>query len=128
MPEGPPPGPLLADAEDVYRAILYPHWWVEEKDRPSSAAFDDETFSVDVKSRTTPQQTAGRFRAVTRLADVDCGEARAIGFESRDEPDPAQPDNLAHAHVYFLDYHATNPSQRKKKARKLAEICKPVMV
>ncbi len=120
-------GPLVADTEDVYRAILYPHWWVEEKSRPSSAAFDEEVFSVDVKSRTTPQQTAGRFQNVTRLAQFNCGQARALGFETRDELDPDQPSNLAHAHVYFLEYHTTNPSQRKKKARKLAELCQEVL-
>ena len=128
MSEGSQPGPLLADTEDVYRAILYPHWWVEEKHRPSSAAFDEEIFSVDVKSKTTPQQTAAHFQNVTRIAEFNCGEGRGIGFESRDESDPNQPDNLAHAHVYFLNYHATNPTQRKKKARKLAEKCKEVAV
>ncbi|MGO9596669.1 MAG: hypothetical protein ACLP7Q_01460 [Isosphaeraceae bacterium] len=128
MSSGSQTGPLLADTEDVYRAILYPDWWSEERKRPSSAAFDAPVFSVDVKSKTTPQQIAARFRNVTRLAEFNCGEGRALGFESRDELDPNQPDNLAHAHVYFLDYHATNPSQRKKKARKLAETCKEVVV
>ena len=93
-------GSLVADAEDVYRAILYPYWWVEEKSRPSSAAFDEEVLSVDVKSRTTPQQTAARFRNVTRNAEFNCGQARVIGFETRNELDPAQPDNLAHARVF----------------------------
>jgi hypothetical protein len=128
MPEATPVGQLLDDSEDVYRAILYPHWWVQERNGPSSAAFDDAVFSVDVKSKTTPQQTAVRFRNVNRLAEFNCGEARVIGFESRDELDPAQPDNLAHAHVYFLDYQTTGENQRKKKARKLAQICKPVQV
>jgi hypothetical protein len=95
---------------------------VEEQNRPSSAAFDDEVFSVDVKSRTTPQQTASRFRNVIRLAEFNCGQARAIGFETRDELDPLQPDNLAHAHVYFL----SSPRQRKKQARKLAQMCREV--
>jgi hypothetical protein len=128
MPSGSQAGPLLADTEDVYRAILCLEWWSEERRRPSSAAFDAEVFSVDVKSKTTPQQTAARFRSVTRLAEFNCGDARELGFESRDELDPKEPDNLAHAHVYFLDYRATNPSQRKKKARKLAEKCKEVIV
>lgn len=44
----------VADHEGVYRAILYPHWWPDGISRPSSAAFDEEVFSVDVKSRTTP--------------------------------------------------------------------------
>lgn len=119
-------GPLLPDSDNVYRAILSPTWWPDDSDRPSSAAFSDDIFSVDVKSRTTPQETASRFRNVTRLAEFNCGEAKAIGFEARDEPDPNQPDNLAHAHVYFLDFHATNKNQRKIKARKLAGICQEV--
>src|SRR4051794_34537228 len=99
MSSGTQPAPLVADTEDVYRAILYPHWWVEEKSRPSSAAFDEETFSVDVKTKTTPQQTAARFQNVTRFAEFNCGRAREIGFETRDELDLNQPGNLAHAHV-----------------------------
>ena len=35
-------GPLVDDKEDVYRAILYPMWWVESEGRPSSAAFDED--------------------------------------------------------------------------------------
>jgi hypothetical protein len=128
MSNGRQSGPLLADSENVYRAILYPSWWVEDKHRPSSAAFDEEMFSVDVKSRTTPLLTAARFRSIIRIAEFKCGEGKAIGFESRDELDPNQPDNLAHAHVYFLDYHSTSPSQRKKRARSLAEKCKEVVV
>ncbi len=128
MSSGSQPGPLVADTEDVYRALLYPSWWVEEERRPSSAAFDEAIFSVDVKSRTTPQQTAARFKDVTHLAEFNCGRARTIGFETRDELDPNQPDNLAHAHVYFLGYSDTNSNQRKKKARKLVEICKVVNI
>jgi hypothetical protein len=128
MANGTELGSLIADSEDVYRAILYPHWWVEEKSRPSSAAFDEAVFSVDVKSKTTPQQTSARFRNVTRLAEFNCGQARAIDFETRDELDPAQPDNLAHAHVYSLGYETFNEKQRKKKARKLAELCREVAV
>jgi hypothetical protein len=128
MANGAERGSLIADTEDVYRAILYPHWWVEEKNRPSSAAFDEAFFSVDVKSKTTPQQTSARFRNVTRLAEFNCGRAKEIDFETRDELDPNQPDNLAHAHVYFLGYDSFNEKQRKKKARKLAELCLEVAV
>ncbi len=128
MPEENQPGPLLADTEDVYRAILYPGWWSEERKRPSTAAFADEVFSVDAKSRTTPQQTAARYRNVNRLAEFNCGEAKSVGFEARDEPDLDFPENLAHAHVYCLGYNITKPSDRKAKARKLAEICKEVLV
>jgi hypothetical protein len=120
--------PDLDGSEDVYRAILYPHWWVEERNGPSSAAFDDAVFSVDVISRTTPQQSAARFHNIDRLAEFNCGEARMIGFDSRDEPDPAHPENIAHAHVYCLEYDALNPRQRKKTARTLAQICRAVYV
>ena len=128
MADGTEPGSLVADTEDVYRAILYPHWWPDGMNRPSSAAFDDPIFSVDVKSRTTPRQTAARFRNVTRIAEFNCGQGTRIGFETRDELDPAQPDNLAHAHLYFLGYDTFNEKQRKKKARQLAEICKEIIV
>ena len=50
------PGPLVDDAEDAYRAILYPWQWVEHLGRPSSAALDEEVFSVDIVSRTTPNK------------------------------------------------------------------------
>ncbi|MBV8313584.1 MAG: hypothetical protein JOZ53_01360 [Planctomycetaceae bacterium] len=128
MSDGTALGPLLNDAENVYRAILYPHWWVEEEGRPSSAAFDEEIFSVDVKSRTTPGETAARFRNVNRLVEFNCGQARAIGFETRDEPDQNQPDNIAHAHVYFLNYSTLVKNQRKKKARRLANLCQEVTI
>lgn len=81
-----------------------------------------------MKSKTTPQQTAARFQNVTRLAEFNCGQARGIGFETRDELDLNQPVNFAHAHVYFLSYHTFNHNQRKKKARKLAELCREVTV
>ena len=123
MPNGTEPGSIIADTEDVYRAILYPYWWPNGMSRPSSAAFDESIFSVDVKSKTTPQQTIARFRNVTRLAEFNCGRAKEIGFETRDELDPNQPENLAHAHVYFLGYDSFNRNQRKIKARMLAGMC-----
>lgn len=121
MPDGGFVGPPVPDREDVYRAILYPYGWVEERNRPSSAAFDADVFSVDLKSRTTPQQTAARFRGVSRLAEFNCGQARQVDFDTRDELDPDRPDNLAHAHVYF-----TGGSGRKSRAKRLAEMCREV--
>ena len=35
---------------------------------------------------------------------------------------------FAHAHVYFLGYSTFNQNQRKKKARKLAELCREVTI
>jgi hypothetical protein len=119
---------FIEDHEDVYRAITLPRHWPEGANRPSSAAFDDAVFSVDVKSKTTPQETAARFRGVTRLAEFNCGQAKAIGFETRDELDPAQPTNLAHAHVYFLGYETFSRGARKGQARRLAEMCREVAV
>ncbi len=115
-------GSPIPDAEDAYRAILTPAHWVSEENRPSSAAFDDEVFSVDLKSRTTPQETASRFRMTLNLVEFNCGGARALGFDTRDERDDIAPENLAHAHVYCI----LGTSQRKKQARKLALACKVI--
>lgn len=117
------PGPLVNDGEDAYKAILYPWQWASAKERPSSAAFDEEKFSVDIASRTTPKQVAARFNIVHNLVKFNCGEARQEGFETRDELDPEHPDNLAHAHVYFLEYSDTSRNKRKAKARNLAKMC-----
>ena len=116
-------GPPIADHEDVYRAILYPMQWHDAENRPSSAAFDEEFFSVDVVSRTTPALTRSRFRIVLRLVQFNCGLARSIGFDTRDELDPNFPENTAHAHVYFLGYHELSGKRRKAKARKLVDLC-----
>lgn len=116
-------GPLLADEETVYRALLYPSWFSEKDQRVSSAAFDDPVFSVDRASKCTPHESAARFRNVNRVAEFQCGPARSIGFEVRDELDPDHPENLAHAHVYFLEYDCLKTKYRKAKARRLAELC-----
>src|SRR3990172_380385 len=121
-----PTGPPVADHEDAYRAILHDAQWHDEAKRPSSAALDDEVFSVDIASRTTPQTTKSRFRSVLHIVQFGCGAARGIGFDTRDELDPIHPDNRAHANVYFLDYHAFPAKKRKAKARELAQICSPV--
>lgn len=126
MPAG--SGPLVDDAEDAYRAILYPWQWVEHLGRPSSAAFDEEVFSVDLASRTTPEQTRNRFHFVLELVAFKCGDARSIGFETRDEPDPLHPGNTAHAHVYLVGYSELSAKQRKARARKLADQCWQVVV
>jgi hypothetical protein len=121
MSEGNAHGPPVADEEDVYRAILYPWWWVESENRPSSAAFDYDVFSVDRKSLTTPGKTAARFREISRLVEFNCGKAREIGFDTRDEVDPRNPENLAHARVYFM-----SKGGRKGRAKRLAVLCREV--
>lgn len=119
-------GPLVDDAEDAYRAILFPWQWAAPLGRPSSAAFDEAVFSVDLASRTTADQTRARFNSVIELVQFNCGAARVIGFETRDERDRLFPDNHAHAHVYSIGYHDLAEKQRKKKARRLAELCRTV--
>jgi hypothetical protein len=123
MPRTVKDGPPVADHEDLYRAILYPLQWAVDANRPSSAAFDDAVFSVDIASRTTPHETASRFHSVLRLVRFNCGEARSQGFDTRDEIDLNYPENHAHAHVYFLDYDSIFPKDRKKRARRLAMLC-----
>ncbi len=115
--------PLVDDAEDAYRAILYPWQWVEHLNRPSSAAFDEEVFSVDLASRTTPERTRSRFQLVLELVAFNCGDARLLGFETRDERDRLHPENTAHAHVYLVGYRDLSAKQRKAKARRLADLC-----
>lgn len=117
---------MVDDAEDAYRAILYPWQWVEHLNPPSSAAFDEEVFSVDLASQTTPKQTRARFNVVLQLVAFNCGEARRIGFETRDELDASHPDNKAHAHVYLIGYGNLGAKQRKAKARRLADACRRV--
>lgn len=116
-------GSQVSGREDLYRAIIYPYWWDSENRRPSSAAFRERKFSVDIASRTTPEATLARFSAGSGLVEFNCGEARQIGFDARQERDHLYPDNTAHAHVY--SDHSNN--ERKQRARELAQICRPVV-
>jgi hypothetical protein len=128
MPNEVERGPAVPDPENVYRAITSDHWWVAGEDRPSSAAFDHQLFSVEVKSRTTPTETAGRFRNVTRLAEFNCGLARELAFNTHDERDEKAPLNAAHAHVYFDHPQFPSGGARKRHVKKLVEICSAVHV
>ncbi len=120
MSAKPPFGPPVADDESVYRVVLYEKQWAAANDRPSSALFDDDIFSVEIASRTTPESTASRKRSVLKIVEFNCGQARMLGFDTRDERDEIAPDNVAHAHVY-------SPSEgRKGKARQLAIVCRTV--
>src|SRR5688572_19103663 len=121
-----PTGPPVADHEDAIRAILAPEQWSAAESRPSSAAFDDDFFSVDIASLTTYVAVRARFRQIFKLVQFNCGLARLIEFYSHHEPDPQFPDNLAHAHVYFGQYELLGKKKRKAKARKLADLCRVV--
>jgi hypothetical protein len=58
------------------------------------------------------------------IVAFNCGVARTLGFDARQEPDPKYPGNHAHANVYFDGPNST----RKKQAKRLAasEHCRTV--
>jgi len=121
----PPPGPEVDPAEDLYRCLTTPQWWVEEEQRPSSAAFKHPDFSTDVASLAgSPEYTLRRFPPGCGLVSFNYGDAKAIAFLARLEPDPDYPENKAHANV-----HNPNPTaKRKVMAQKLAQKCAVVKV
>jgi hypothetical protein len=114
------PGPEVEPHEDLYRGVTTPAWWVPEEKRPSSAAFRHPDFSVDVVSLAgSASYTLGHLPRGSGLVQFNCGAARALGANARLEPDPEQPDNLAHANVYTPE----SPSRRKATAQKLVALC-----
>jgi len=113
-------GPKVDAVENLYRAITCPEWWKPEREGPSSAAFNWPKFSADIASLCTPNATLSRLKKRgCGLVQFNCGEARKLEFDARDELDQEYPDNHAHAHVYCN----SNPNQRKRQARKLSELC-----
>ena len=113
------PGPEVDAAEDLFRCITTPDWWVSEEGRPSSAAFKQPDFSTDVASLAgSPAYTLARFPPGCGLVSFNYGTARGIGFLARVEPDPDHPDNHAHANVYN---NLPSGAGRKKMAQKLVE-------
>ena len=123
-------GPQVDAAENLYRAIHVPDWWILNVDPPRVKSFAfkvSSPFSVNISS------VIGREGAIRHLEDVlhqreggivvfNCGEARSHGFDARLERDPQHPDNEAHANVYFDG----TKSGCKRAAKKLAECCKIV--
>src|SRR3954467_12793715 len=99
---GGPHGPPVGDDEELYRCIAHPHWWDEQEQRITSAAFKFPCFSVDVASLAgSPETTLARFRPGTGLVVLSCRTAKQLGCDVRLEPDPNAPENPAHAHVYM---------------------------
>ena len=120
----PNPGPDVEDGESLYRRITTPAWWVASENRPSSAAFRHPDFSADVASiAASPEHTLGHLPPGSGVVSFPCGEAKQIGFAIRLEPDPSNPDNLAHANVYS----GSSPGQRKKMAQRLVALCTVVV-
>ena len=123
-------GPQVAPHEELYRALYYSGWWdlSVAPPRVSSFAFKVETpFSVNIAS------IIGLVGAIRHMIEIlnrpqggivsfQCGNARSLGFDARQEPDPKYPENTAHANVY---YNGSN-NGRKKAAKRLAAQCKIV--
>jgi hypothetical protein len=128
MPSLSPSGPQVPASEDAYRPILTMLHWSAEDDRPSSACFDTDYLSVELCSRTSASDSARRQqvrdRTVFYVVRFNCGAAREIGFDTRDERDDIDPDNSAHAHLYntWFDQGLSN-NQRKKRCRHMSELC-----
>ncbi len=118
------PGPEVPPGEDLYRGLTTPDWWVEQEKRPSSAAFTFPSFSVDVAALArSPTHTLAHLPAGCGLVAFNCGQARALGFNARLEPDSEQPQNTAHANVYC----DLPTNQRKKRAQKLVALCRVIL-
>jgi hypothetical protein len=114
------PGPPVDEKENLYRGITTRTWWVEEENRPSSAAFRHPDFSVDIASLAKSHtHTLSHLPPGSGVVSFNCGQAVQIGFVVRHELDPAHPDNHAHANVYNF----ASSSQRKKMAQRLATLC-----
>lgn len=122
-----PHGPPVPPHEDLYRMITTSDWWVSAEHRPSSAAFDEPKFSVNIASLTTVEETVQQLSVVLQrpkggVVAFNCGRARQLGFDARREADDDYPENGAHAHMYFCG----GSSSRKKNARRLAKECRTV--
>jgi len=121
-------GPQVDAADDLYRMITTPDWWVVNAKRPSSAAFDEPKFSVNIASLTTVEETTRQLWEDLNKPDggiiaFNCQRARERGFDARKEPDERFPKNVAHAHVYYDG----SKSSRKKNARRLAQQCRLIL-
>ena len=120
-------GPQVIPSENLYRALVVPEWWDLIADPPcvSSFAFRVHSpFSVNVASKIGLEGAVRHMEEVLHCADggivlFNSGEARAIRFDARHEPDPQYPDNKAHANVYYDGLR----NRRKRDAKALAEKC-----
>ena len=123
MPDLVPTGPPVADHERLLRGITYPAWWCPLGNRPSSAAFRVASpFSVDIASRTTAPECLSRLlpkHPGSGIVSFECGAARKLGLDARDEKDELAPDNKANAHVS----HNHLKSKLKTQGRELAMLC-----
>ncbi len=127
MLEGNPLGAQVDPREDLLRALVVRDWWDLNVDPPRvrSFAFKVSTpFSVNVASMIGLEGAVRHMVEVLHCPDggivsFNCGEARNVGFDARDELDPHYHDNKAHANVYYWG----SSSRRKRDAKALAEMC-----
>ena len=117
MPDPSPKEVEIDGGDFLYRAITTADWWVEDENRPSSAAFNSALFSADLESILggNPESTLARQKPGAGLVRFSVAAAKALGFDVRREVDPNFPDNKAHAHVYCN----LGNKARRKACRKL---------
>ncbi len=130
MPDSGERGPEVDSQEDLYRAIHTPSWWIAGRAYPlSSAAFSWPCFSVNIASLMSFDEALRHLHEVMKspkggIVAFNCGDARKLGFNPRQEPDPVYPENKAHANVYSDG----TDSHRKARAKKLARsFCRVVL-
>ena len=120
-------GPQVDPVEDAYRAIVVPEWWNNATDPPrvSSLAFKVRIpFSVNLVSLMSLEDAVQHMSRKLQcphggIVSFNCGDARSLGFDPRKEKDLRNPDNIAHAHVYW---DGSN-NKRKSAAKRLAQLC-----
>jgi len=117
----PVPGPPVPPDDTLHRVIVpaaaavwFPNGVL------SSAAFSFPVFSVDISRLATVEQTLSRWPAGSAVVAFNCGEARALGFDARHEPEHG---NDAHANVNC----GFPNNERKRRARQLAATCSIVV-
>lgn len=110
-------GSVVPDGDTLFRVIVpkaaavwFPNGAL------SSVAFNYPVFSVDVARLSTVAETLARWEPGSVVIQFRCGDARALGFDARLEPENG---NDAHANVY-CDHP---PNERKRRARQLAALC-----
>src|SRR6266404_9657520 len=114
--------PAVAGEESIYRIATERSGWVATDGTISSGAFCFEYFSAEIASRVTrPEDSLSRVPGACAVIVFNCGCARGVGFDTRDERDDAHPDNIAHVHVYVDGTR----SDRKRRVRDFMTVCKP---
>ena len=118
-----PPGddPRIPDAEHLYRGVLPNHF---PGGRLSSLAFGsakDTDISVDLGSKTTPEQTLRRLSKSVGVVLLTARQARGVPGVSGVIHDPS-PDNDAHGEITRAA--GVNNSQWKTVCRELAMLAR----